>query len=343
MNKLPAQKNGKNEPAMASDEGQRGMALMLVLGVLATVLIMVAHMMTVAEIIAKETKVAALRSQMRYQAESAADIAFWMLLTDRRLFANRRLGQSLEARESVSDFEPWMADRRAHSFDGGSCQVYIYAAEQPFTVSKPETLKDNVAIDDQEKRDEVSEFIDVLNDYTDRDDLRKIYGMEASDYAAEGFPTLPRNNDMQFREELYWLPNWQNCVVGEVSVIPPRGINYQMGKNKPSFFSASEDYVRQQLDISDADWEAIEAAREEWAQYGTPLDESLDSTLFHNIQGVFDFNEADLASISAVCHAPADPRIRLHFQLIREVKINSGSIFADREQETFSIWERKLH
>lgn len=331
------------KPAPAVTDRQRGMALMLVLGVLATVLLMVAHLMTVAEVIAKEAKVAALRAEMRYQAEAAADTSFWMLLTDRRLFANRKLGQSLEAREAVSDFEPWMVDRRAHAFDNDSCYVYLQAAEQAFIVTKPDTLKDNVDPDDQEKLDEISEFIDVLNDYTDRDDLKKLYGKEVDDYAADGFPTLPRNNAMQFREELYWLPNWQNCVVGEVTVIPPRNINYVMGKNKPSFFSASEDYVKQVLDLGDNEWDAIEQAREEWANNGTPLEDSLDAALYQTILGAFDFNEADLAAISAVSHAPGDPRIRLHVQVIREVKITSGTIFSDRDQETFSIWEKKLH
>jgi hypothetical protein len=331
------------KPAPTGADRQRGMALMLVLGVLATVLLMVAHLMTVAEVIAKEAKVAALRAEMRYQAEAAADTSFWMLLTDRRLFANRKLGQSLEAREAVSDFEPWMVDRRAHAFDNDTCYVYLQAAEQAFIVTKPDTLKDNVDPDDQEKLDEISEFIDVLNDYTDRDDLKKLYGKEVDDYAADGFPTLPRNNAMQFREELYWLPNWQNCVVGEVSVIPPRNINYVMGKNKPSFFSASEDYVKQVLDLGDNEWGAIEQAREEWANNGTPLEDSLDAALYQTILGAFDFNEADLAAISAVSHAPGDPRIRLHVQVIREVKITSGTIFSDRDQETFSIWERKLH
>lgn len=333
----------RKKPAPPGDDRQRGMALMLVLGVLATVLVMVAHLMTVTEVIAKEAKVAALRSEMRYQAEAAADTGFWMLLTDRRLFANRKLGQSLEAREAVSDFEPWMVDRRAHAFDDDTCHVYLQAAEQAFIVTKPDALKDNVDPDDQEKLDEISEFIDVLNDYTDRDDLKKLYGKEVDEYAADGFPTLPRNNAMQFREELYWLPNWQNCVVGEVTVIPPRNINYVMGKNKPSFFSASEDYVKQILDLGDAEWDAIEQAREEWASNGTPLEESLDAALYQTIMGAFDFNEADLAAISAISHAPGDPRIRLHYQVIREVKINSGTIFSDRDQETFSIWERKLH
>lgn len=333
----------RKKAASAAIERQRGMALMLVLGVLATVLILVAHLMTVAEIIAKEAKVASLRSEMRFQAESAADTGFWMLLTDRRLFANRRLGQSLEAREAVSDFEPWMVDRRAHAFDNDSCHVYLQAAEQAFIVTKPEALKDNVDPDDQEKLDEISTFIDVLNDYTDRDDLKKLYGMESDDYAADGLPTLPRNNAMQFREELYWLPNWQNCVVGEVTIIPPRNINYVMGRNRPSFFSASEEYVKQLLDLSDAEWDAIEQARQEWANDGTPLEESLDAALYQTILGAFDFNEPNLATISAVCHAPTDPRIRLHCRVTREVNINSGSIFSDRDQETFSIWERKLH
>ena len=52
-----------------------GMALVLVLGVLAASLLMVMHLMVVSEVI-EEAKVAVLRSELRYQAESAADIGF---------------------------------------------------------------------------------------------------------------------------------------------------------------------------------------------------------------------------------------------------------------------------
>lgn len=324
------------------DDRQRGMALMLVLGVLAATLVMVVHLMTVTEIIAKEAKVASLRSEMRYQAEAAADTGFWMLLTDRRLFANRRLGQSLDDRLAVSDFEPWMVDRRTHAFDDDTCMVYLQAAEQAFIVTKPDALKDYIDPQDSEKLEEISAFIDVLNDYTDIDDMKKLNGWEADDYAAEGTPTLPRNNAMQFREELYWLPNWRNCVVGEVTIIPPKNITYTMGKTKPSFFSASEDYIKNALNLTDSDWEAIEHARDEWANHGTPLEESLEAALYQTILGSFDFNEADLAAISAVTRSRQDPLVRLHFHVIREVKITSGTIFSDRNQETFAIWERKL-
>ena len=50
------------------------MALLLVLAVLAATTILAAHMMLVSETVAKDAKVAAITSELRLQAESAADM-----------------------------------------------------------------------------------------------------------------------------------------------------------------------------------------------------------------------------------------------------------------------------
>ena len=72
-----------------SDES--GVALIMVLGVLAAAMLLIAHLMTVSEILSKEAMVTVRKSELRYQAESAADITYWMYLTDRRLFSSRKL------------------------------------------------------------------------------------------------------------------------------------------------------------------------------------------------------------------------------------------------------------
>ena len=329
-------------PSRGRTDGQSGMALVLVLGVLASALLMVAHMMTVSELLAKEAKTCVLRSEFKYQAESATDVAFWMHLTDRRLFSDRRMGETLDTRETYSDFEPWMLDRQSHSFDDGRCMVYLNAADQGFRVDKPESLMDLVDMDDTETKEMIEEFQDVLKDYTDGDDLKSLYGMEKDDYEAEGFPTLPRNHDIQFREEVYWLPNWQDCIVGAVAIVPPRSMSFSSTDSegeKPSFFSSSDDYIQTLLDLSDSEMEQVRLAKEAWEQDGVSLSESLDADLWYEISNKFSFQESNEATISAMVSNPDG--VRLYFRVTRTVDASSDNFYSDQSHEALAVWERK--
>ncbi len=335
------------------------MALLLVLAVLAATTILAAHMMLVSETVAKDAKVAAITSELRLQAESAADMGLWMHLTDRRLFSDRTLGVDLSDREATSDFEPWMMDRREHLLYEDTCQVFIGDALKSISVTNIETVKSGIDVDDTDSMDVANEFIDIYNDYIDSNDLTNLYGKEAEDYANDGYPTLPRNDAMQFRAEIYWLDNWQNVITGEITIIPPKGITINTGSssaaggssgrtssggssssnNKIPFFTASEqDFINQITDLSDADLQAILDARDAWTFDAVPLEESLDADLLYNVKSKFSFNESNYAEITATATDPSG-EIRVVRTITREVNMSSTSIFADRAKETFSIWE----
>ena len=335
------------------------MALLLVLAVLAATTILAAHMMLVSETVAKDAKVAAITSELRLQAESAADMGLWMHLTDRRLFSDRTLGVDLSDRDATSDFEPWMMDRREHLLYDDTCQVFIGDALKSISVTNIDSVKSGIDIDDTDSMDIANEFIDIYNDYIDSNDLTNLYGKEADDYANDGYPTLPRNDAMQFRAEIYWLDNWQDVITGESTIIPPKGITINTGtsssgrtssgrtssggnsstNNKIPFFTASEqDFINQITDLSDADLQAILDARDAWTFDAIPLEESLDADLLYNVKSKFSFNESNYAEITATATDPSG-EIRVVRTITREVNMSSSSIFADRAKETFSIWE----
>ena len=335
------------------------MALLLVLAVLAATTILAAHMMLVSEIVAKDAKVAAITSELRLQAESAADMGLWMHLTDRRLFSDRTLGVDLSDRDATSDFEPWMMDRREHLLYDDTCQVFIGDALKSISVTNIDSVKSGIDVDDTDSLDIANEFIDIYNDYVDSNDLTNLYGKEAEDYANDGYPTLPRNDAMQFRAEIYWLDNWQNVITGEITIIPPKGITISTGtssaaggssgrtssggtsssSSKIPFFTASEqDFINQITDLSDADLQAILDARDAWTFDAIPLEESLDADLLYNVKSKFSFNESNYAEITATATDPSG-EIRVVRTITREVNMSSSSIFADRAKETFSIWE----
>ncbi|MCR4575832.1 MAG: hypothetical protein K5787_18900 [Lentisphaeria bacterium] len=336
-----------------------GMALLLVLAVLAATTILAAHMMLVSETVAKDAKVAALTDELRLQAESAADMGLWMHLTDRRLFTDRTLGNDLTDRDATSDFEPWMMDRREHLLYDDTCQVFIGDATKSISLSNLESaIKSGIEDDDSDALDAANEFIDIYKDYTDNNDLTNLYGKEMDDYANEGYNTLPRNNAMQFRAEIYWLENWQNVITGEITIIPPPGITMDEGSSagnsrqgrtttpnttsantKIPFFTATEqDFINQLTDLSEADLQAILDAREAWMVDATPLSDSLDADLLFNIKSKFSFSESNYAEITTTA-TDQSGEIRVIRTVTREVNMSNTSIFADKAKETLSIWE----
>ena len=67
-----------SNPGQTNRRGQRGMALVMVMGVLAVTLLMVVHVMTVCELAGRDAYVNASRSELRYVAESALAHSFWI-------------------------------------------------------------------------------------------------------------------------------------------------------------------------------------------------------------------------------------------------------------------------
>ncbi len=325
-------------------KNQDGVALIMVLGVLAVCMLLISHMLLVSEVIGREALVVTRKSRLRYQAESAADTSFWMHLVDRRLFSNRRLGQREEDEMRISqDFPPWMLDRRPHLFDNGLVTTWLSSAEEGFKISEPDSLRSNIAAEEVDLLAEVDAFLDVLGDYTDADDLHKLNGMEAEQYAAEGFPTLPRNAAMEFKAEIYWLPGWRNIIPGEIAVVPPPGLSYPTTSRnaRPSFFSASEETIRNLLDLTESELEEIRYARQQWQEEGVALEEVLSTELWSRVLGAFNFTETNLAQVMAVATEP-DRSLQSSYRIIREANMSKATCYSDKKLQTLAIWERML-
>ncbi len=325
---------------------ESGMAILMVLGIVMATTLLAAHMMAFSETIAKESAVCVMTSKLRYKVESATDVAFWMHLTDRRLFSSRALGNSLDDREAVSDFEPWMLDGREHELED-DCYAYLNDAIKQFSVNNVQNVKNNFDPEDTEGIELANTFIDIFQDYTDSDDFLNIYGKEVDDYETDGFPTLPRNDKMEFRAEIFWLDTWQDVIQGDITIIPPKGLSISQNNSKPSFFSSSEEDIRRILElnalkITDAQIDQVIDARREWQETGTALSELIDGDLLITVKNLFSFTESNYAEITAVATA-YNGSLQVVRTVTREVDMSSNSIFSDKQSETFSIWETRNH
>jgi len=312
----------------------------MVLGVVAVVLLMVVHAMAICELMGRDSYSTASRTELKYQAESAADHAYWLHLTDRRMFPNRNLGTDDAARESY-DLEPWMADRREHRVFDRNCHVYIGSVEKTIRLDKLDSFKANVSVDDTEQLETIDTFLDVLSDYTDSDSLPRLYGMEQDDYSAQGYAALPRNGSMQFAEEFFWLDGWQDVLKTEITMVPPQGKSLDTS-SKTSFFTASSYEIQTALDLDDADLQAVLDARDEWIAEGTPLEDLLSADTYANIMMKFNFRESDIAEY-IVSSATDDGEIRVVYDVVREVNFSKSTIYADSERQALSIWKRMAY
>ena len=327
----------KTRQRRCSDES--GVALIMVLGVLAAAMLLIAHLMTVSEILSKEALVTVRKSELRYQAESAADITYWMYLTDRRLFNNRKLGQSAtDELRADKDFPPWMQDRRPHEFDDGKVVTYLSSGSDGFDYRFPERLKTNIDSDNSDYNDLVDEFAAILTDYKDSDDLRQLNGMEQPEYEALGFPTLPRNAAPQYRAEIYWIPGWSEVIPGEVALIPPKGVTFNSQEQKPSFYSASPNLLYSKLDVDEDEMNAILEARQLWEDEGTELKDNLSTELFSKVSNACNFSESEIVLVTSAAYSP-DKDFRTILRFYRLADANGQNFHSDRHKQTLMLLE----
>jgi hypothetical protein len=330
---------------MEFHRNQEGMALVMVLGVVAAAMMLIAHLMLFTTVLSKESYQVATRTTMRCRAESISDTLFWLHLTDRRLFSNRNLGTSAEnSLRDESDFPSVMLDGRPHLFDEGMGIGYLLSGENGIKINNLNELKTGLdASDDADAITLIDDFIAAYQDYADKDDMTGINGFEAEDYAAAGFPTLPRNNAPHFKAELYWLPGWYDVIDMPLCIVPPRGFNYNFSNSsKPSFFDATDIQFCRLLDITmdSAELEMIHDAIAQWRDSGIPVEETLDFDLITSIKAKFSFTEAGIAQCVTAA-SDAGNEVRAVCRVIRVARFGNTGFFADTKKECLSIWEKK--
>lgn len=343
------------------------MALILVVGVAAVVALMAGHIAVTSETLAREAHTAATRTRLRYVAESASERAFWLLLADRARFGNRALGRSALDR-GPDEQEAWMMDGRQHELtvDEFTVQVVIRDADTGLDVSGPnaaQALREALRSDDVERQQVVDRFLDVLADYIDADDAKRLYGKEVDDYRAEGHPDLPRNAPLQRREEVFWIDGLAAVLaqtgdlarVGQmdadtVRLIPPPGLQFPAARRgpggttasgRPAFFSATPYLIRSVGRFTDDEMRQVLEARAEWQAEGRVLDESLAPELMARLRSLFSFDESGIATVVATARS-ADGQVVRTLRVTRDCR-PGPSAFADPTRTLLCIWERVVH
>ncbi len=301
---------------------EAGSALIVVLTVLAVLTLMVAQLTANSEIAAREAQAAATRSSLRYSAESASERAFWMLLADRRQFRSRAVG--VMQPEELAEQPRWQADGAKHRLAYGDHEVAITLldANSGIDVSGVNPggrlltflLPDAADLDQLET---VRRFLDVLVDYIDDREriTSRLHGKTPADYAAEGWPDMPRMGALQMREELFWIDGIESALailgdtarpdqlMASIRLIPPPGRAFPES-GKPSFFSSNPLLVRQLSALSSEGLQELMVARDEWRESGGDFFSHLDPGLSGRLRENHSFVESSVVTIVAEASCP---------------------------------------
>ena len=304
-------------PARRRDR-ESGSALLAVLCLLFTAGILTT--LTIA--VSKEStfNIAAQVAQQRsmYTAEGVANRVQFLLAADRALYPSEFLGET-DYEEAETD--RFLADGLPHDID-------YHGETVRFTISDTASGADftgnnyrNSVLRLSAGREDETEFVSYLDtvaeriaDYIDTDDnATGEGGLEADDYEELGRYPLPRNDALQFREELLWIPGFRRLYpvdrhgrLSAVRLIPPSG-TVNLSRLQPSLLTADASALRSLANLEDEEVDAVLEALQAWREERTPISESLDSLILERLNRAFSRSESGTYTVTVEA-APEAPR-----------------------------------
>ncbi|MST97538.1 general secretion pathway protein GspK [Victivallaceae bacterium BBE-744-WT-12] len=304
--------SGRKPMAGGRKRRERGVALVTVMALIASVGVLVASAVAISQYSAAETDTFASLQRSALEAESAANRTLCLLLADRAKNADRRLGA-----ETDGTAERFLADGTEHTVTAGertvSVRIFDAVAGLDLAGRNPARQLTNPKLAKDEPREEL---IARLEDYADSDDLAKPGGMESQHYRSAGVPVLPRNRPLQFREELLWLPGAgklylpsENGVLDAIRLIPPEKLRALTGR--PNLYATPAAVIAERCALTAEESEQLRNALDLWRKKRLPLAESLPPGLAGKLEMNFSTRESGAYTIQADASSPENPGVRL--------------------------------
>lgn len=303
---------GKIPMASSRKQRERGVALVTVMALIASIGVLVASAVAISQYSVAETNTSCSLQRSALEAESAVNRTLCLLLADRTKNANRKLGMKIDGTA-----ERFLADGTEHSIsvDDRMVSVRIFDAVAGLDLSgrNPARQLSNPKLTKDEARERL---IACLKDYIDSDDLATPGGMESQHYRSMGIPILPRNRSLQFREELLWLPGAgklyppsENGVLEAIRLIPPEKLHALTGR--PNLYATPIAVIAEQCGLTAEELEQLQNALDLWQKNQIPLAENLPPGLVGKLEMNFSTRESGIYTIQADTSSLENPGVRL--------------------------------
>ncbi len=230
----------------------------------------------------------------RYIAESQASTILWNLLNDRQKFKNRKMGSP-----SLSESKRYIADGKEiiSKQDEYKITITVLDMAKGTDISNRNDLKKlgSRLISDKDNSEKKNALMDKIKDYLDKDDLVRANGAEKDEYSNN----LPRNNKIQYREELLYIPeiskiykNDLNSYINLFRRVAPYGLSRITGKS--NIFSENLDHYENELD----NVIGINNAISQWKSNNISMEDTLDNNTIKSLKSRFSFSESGFYEIN---------------------------------------------
>lgn len=291
-----------------SKKHERGVALIIVLSVLAFIIVLVLSAVSLTQYMVRDTGTYSSCTRSMYAAESAANRIYWLLLNDRKKYPQRNI---VPDDDSLSgDEERYVADgqvRQMKQYPRQHVTYEIHDAVSGIDVSGAAPQRDLVSMANgmergSLERKELDALCNKLLDYADADALVHPDGMEEREYLAGGKRHLPRNRPLQYREELLWIPGSrayfkpdQNGRIASARVIAPAGLPPVSGR--PGLYSTPLSQIAERCRLSAIDIEQLQDAFSAWENEKRPLKDSLPAGFLKRLEMYYGSSESGYYTI----------------------------------------------
>ena len=275
---------------LLTDRRQSGSALIAVLALLFT-----AGIITTATVAISRMNTFDISSHLELQrsmyiAEGAANRIQFLISADANLYPGEALGYTDYAEYTHDRF---LADGVEHYLDyyGTPLKFVITDALGGLNFTGTNyrdtlTMLNSNYIDDTAWTEELDILKKRLDDYRDSDDSVQEDSLESAEYEELFRAPLPRQDALQFREELLWIPGFRDLIapdrdgrLSRVRLIPPANtVNENRGR-RPSLFSADLFTLRTYTGLTEDEAKTVLEALEQWKTERRLLTDSLDAEL----------------------------------------------------------------
>lgn len=280
---------------MNSDCRQSGSALIAVLCLIFTAGMLITAVAAMSQYNTVSLAAHTALQRSFYINEGCASRIQWLIEADRTLYATAILGDM-----DYSDYaeDRYLADGVIHQLDyyGTPVEFVIYDAASGYDFSAQNYLNSlewmKVGFErDTEWTDRLTQFGNRIGDYIDSDDDLAVDGMEYGEYEELGREPLPRNAAIQFREELFYLPDAVELLPPDSDgrltlyrLIPPENTSDLSGT--PSLFSASPLLLMNYCNLTEEEAGKVMEALELWRRERIQLSDQLDTLLLNSLNSL---------------------------------------------------------
>lgn len=288
-------------------EREQGVALIATLILVFTASLLTAAVVALSSIHVPGSGSTVAVARSYYVEEGAANRVIWLLAADAYEYSEEpTLG---DVDYSSYDTERYLADGVTHTMDYYGTPVTFSISDAASGMNIGQLSSEFTIIENADENDdaELSDRLDDLYyrylDYVDSDDdLADSDSYEQSEYESmddPSYPPLPRNADMQYREELAWLPEFTAQFPPDADgrwsafmLLPPVGMSIT-APELPPLMSATKVQLMGIAGLEEADaQEVLDSIASYRADPTQVMSDTMDALLLSSLESSFTRQES---------------------------------------------------